>query len=68
MKTLNQLKSGTKELKLLFGITVLVLGFLYASKMAYEDELFFEKNYCEKVSTGAWPDYNKNFAYVCTRK
>jgi hypothetical protein len=41
-------------------IVVALLAFLIGivSHMSYHDEVAEEKNYCDNILNGVWPDYN----------
>lgn len=47
---------------LLLGVLV---GFLVAGGMSYEDEVKQQELYCEMVGSGAWGDYNGNYDEIC---
>ena len=38
---------------------IFITSISIASKMAYEDELHWQKVYCKEVKAGTWPNYKK---------
>lgn len=58
---INQLKA----IQIMAGITLLIILFMLASISDFEEELAQQKQYCEMVESGAWPDYRENYEEMC---
>ena len=46
-------------------IAVIIASMFLVGTSEYEDALADQQIYCENVSSGAWPDYEKIFQDVC---
>lgn len=46
-------------------LTVSILCLVAAGTSDYKDELEYQKQYCQMVSEGLWPDYQKTYNSEC---
>lgn len=53
-------------MKTLIGLALFVL-ILIVGTVDREDEIAGEKQYCQKVGAGEWPDYKKKYKEFCEK-
>lgn len=51
---------------ILLAIVGIVL-FVISQNMAYNDDLEQQRQYCQNVKDGLWPDYNHTYAKECQK-
>ena len=54
-----------KKIITLLAAAIISAGYSLASLMDYDQAVADERNYCEMVSGGNWPDYQGNFDRIC---